>query len=134
MTGSKAPFPPARGRARPVPVDASRVARAREGLPAAARATRLAGLLSLIAEPVRLRILCALDDDAELTVGDLAAALGASQDQVTYGLRLLRAAGLVLARKDGRTVWNRLADDPGPLPLRRSVCQLTATAGTEKGG
>jgi DNA-binding transcriptional ArsR family regulator len=99
------------------PIDADRVAHARARVPSLDEASRLTSLLSLIADPVRLRILYALDVCEELCVGDLALALGANEDQVTYGLRLLRTAGLVLTRKDGRVVYNRLAPD-FPEPLR----------------
>lgn len=69
-----------------------------------------------MADPIRLRILYALDLTDELSVGDLAVALAVTEDQVTYALRLLRTAGLVLARREGRVVYNRLvADFPEPL-------------------
>jgi DNA-binding transcriptional ArsR family regulator len=99
------------------PIDPDRVAHARGRLPSLDDASRLTSLLSLLADPVRLRILYALDVTEELCVGDLALALGANEDQVTYGLRLLRTAGLVIARKEGRVVFNRLAAD-FPEPLR----------------
>jgi len=103
----------------------------RERLPTAEDAARLAGLLSIMAEPVRLRLLYALDLSDELCVGDLALALGASEDQATYGLRLLRTAGLVISRKQGRTVLYRLAED-FPEPLRehclRQLIDLTRHA------
>ena len=99
------------------PIDPERVEHARGRLPSLDDATRLTGLLSLIADPIRLRILYALDVTEELCVGDLALALGANEDQVTYGLRLLRTAGLVVGRKEGRVVFNRLAAD-FPAPLR----------------
>jgi DNA-binding transcriptional ArsR family regulator len=104
------------------PIDAQRVAHARDRVPSLADASRLTSLLSLIADPVRLRILYALDVTEELCVGDLALALGANEDQVTYALRLLRTAGLVLTRKDGRVVFNRLAPD-FPAPLREHCLQ-----------
>jgi ArsR family transcriptional regulator, lead/cadmium/zinc/bismuth-responsive transcriptional repressor len=98
------------------PVDAARVAHARSRLPSADDAARLTSLLSLLADPVRLRLVYALDVSDELCVGDLALALAVSEDSVSYGLRLLRAAGLVVTRKHGRVVFNRLAADfPGPL-------------------
>ena len=52
------------------PVDADGVARARERLLPAEDATRLASVLSLLADPVRSRILYALDLVEELCVGD----------------------------------------------------------------
>jgi len=108
-----------------------RVADVRERLPTAEDAARLASLLSIMAEPVRLRLLYALDLSDELSVGALALALGASEDQATYGLRLLRTAGLVISRKQGRSVLYRLAED-FPEPLRehclRQLIDLTRHA------
>ncbi len=112
------------------PVDPDRVAHARTRLPSADDAARLTGLLSLMADPVRLRLIYALDIVEELCVGDLALALGVSEDSVSYALRLLRTAGLVVTRKDGRVVFNRLAAD-FPAPLRdhclRQLIALTHT-------
>ena len=108
------------------PIDAARVARARSRVPNAEDAARLTGLLSLMADPVRLRLLYALDVVDELCVGDLAIALDVSEDSVSYALRLLRTAGLVVNRKHGRVVFNRLADD-FPAPLRdQCLRQLVA--------
>ena len=99
------------------PIDPTRVAHARSRLPSADDAARLTGLLSMMADPVRLRLIYALDVAEELCVGDLALALDVSEDSVSYALRLLRSAGLVATRKQGRVVYNRLADD-FPEPLR----------------
>ncbi len=99
------------------PIDAQRVAAVRERLIDVEEASRLAGLLGLLADPSRARILYALDLVEELCVGDLALALDATEDSVGYALRVLRTAGLVATRKEGRVVYNRLA--PGfPTPLR----------------
>lgn len=112
------------------PIDAARVAAARDRLPTAEDAARLTGLLSMMADPVRLRLLYALDVVEELCVGDLALALDVSEDSVSYALRLLRSAGLVVTRKEGRVVFNRLAAD-FPAPLRdhclRQLVALTHT-------
>ena len=77
------------------PVDPERVARAQERGISAEDATRLSSLLSLLADPVRTRILYALDLVEELCVGDLALALDVSEDSASYALRLLRTAGFV---------------------------------------
>ncbi|MDQ6947849.1 MAG: hypothetical protein M3256_16685 [Actinomycetota bacterium] len=58
-----------------------------------------------------------MDEVAELCVGDLALALAATEDSVGYGLKILRTAGLVATRKQGRVVFYRLADG-FPQPLR----------------
>ena len=67
--------------------------------------------LSLLVDPLRLRILAALLVTDELCVGDLALALDASEDAVSYALRLLRTAGLVRRRREGRMAYYRLQDD-----------------------
>ncbi|RBY75949.1 MULTISPECIES: metalloregulator ArsR/SmtB family transcription factor [unclassified Blastococcus] len=113
------------------PVDPTRVAHARSRGLSAEDAGWLAGTLSLLADPVRARILYALDLVEELCVGDIALALDATVDSVGYGLRLLRTAGLVTTRKQGRVVYYRLAADfPEPLRdhcLRRLVTMSRAT-------
>jgi DNA-binding transcriptional ArsR family regulator len=112
------------------PVDAERVAQARARVLAAEDAGRLSGLLGLLADPVRSRILSALDHVEELCVGDLALALDVSEDAASYGLRLLRTAGMVQNRKVGRVVYYRLADEfPEPLLAHclRQLITLTRT-------
>jgi DNA-binding transcriptional ArsR family regulator len=99
------------------PIDAARVAHAASRLPNAADTDRLATVLGMLADPVRLRLIYALDVAEELCVGDLALVLRVSEDSVSYALRLLRGAGLVVTRRDGRMMFNRLADD-FPEPLR----------------
>jgi DNA-binding transcriptional ArsR family regulator len=92
------------------------VRRARNGVIGADDAGRLSDLLALLGDPVRVRLLYALDLVDELCVGDLALALGITEDAASYGLRMLRMAGLVQTRKEGRVVYYRLADTfPEPL-------------------
>lgn len=96
--------------------DPARVADARARSLGPDDAARLAGLLTLLADPVRVRILSTLNLVHELCVGDIALALESSEDAVGYGLRLLRTAGLVQTRKEGRAVFYRLANTfPEPL-------------------
>ena len=73
-------------------------------------AERLAELLGLLADATRARILFALGAVDELCVGDLAATLDVSEDAVGYALKVLRMAGLVRGRKEGRSVCYRLAE------------------------
>jgi DNA-binding transcriptional ArsR family regulator len=115
------------------PVDAERVAHAQARLLPAEDAVRLASVLTLLADPVRSRILYALDLVEELCVGDLALALGTTEDAVSYGLRILRTAGLVQTRKDGRIVFYRLATNfPEPL-LEHCLRQLVVLSRTAQG-
>jgi DNA-binding transcriptional ArsR family regulator len=83
---------------------------ARTTLISASDGERLANLLGLLADPVRVRILFALASVDELCVGDLALALDISMDQSSYALKQLRAAGVVGSRRDGRVIYYRLAE------------------------
>ena len=71
---------------------------------------RLAELLALLADATRARILFALGAVDELCVGDVAATVEVSEDAASYGLKVLRMAGLVRGRKVGRSVCHRLAE------------------------
>lgn len=105
------------------PVWPDQVAAARKRVLSVAESTEVASLLSLLADPVRARILDALDAVTELCVGDLALVLDASEDSVGYALRILRTAGFVSTRKEGRMVFYRLA--PGfPEPLFNHCLRL----------
>jgi ArsR family transcriptional regulator, lead/cadmium/zinc/bismuth-responsive transcriptional repressor len=116
------------------PVDPRGVATARAALLSVADAGRLAGLLGILADPVRSRILFALVAAGELCVGDLALALDVTEDQVSYAVKMLRLAGLVSFRKDGRMVCYRLSDGfPHPL-LEHCLRQLLTIASPETTG
>ena len=92
------------------PVNRERVAAARAGALSLDDAGRLGMLLGMLADPVRSRILFALAAGEELCVGDLALALDVTEDQISYALKMLRMAGLVSFRKEGRMVFYRLSD------------------------
>ena len=99
------------------PVDPERVRAARDRLPSRDEAAQLTSILSLMADPTRSRLLYALDVVSELCVGDLALALEINEDAASYALRLLRTAGLVTYRREGRVLYYRLAEG-FPEPLR----------------
>jgi ArsR family transcriptional regulator, lead/cadmium/zinc/bismuth-responsive transcriptional repressor len=115
------------------PVDAERVAAARAGVLSAGDAGRLAGLLGMLADPVRSRILFALAAAGELCVGDLALALEVTEDQVSYALKMLRLAGLVGFRKDGRMSFYRLSGGFPHQLLEHCLRQLLTIASPEAG-
>jgi DNA-binding transcriptional ArsR family regulator len=108
------------------------VAAARAEMLSTGDAGRLAGLLGMLADPVRSRILFALAAAGELCVGDLALALEVSDDQVSYALKMLRLAGLVSFRKDGRLACYRLSEGfPHPL-LEHCLRELLTIAAPEE--
>jgi DNA-binding transcriptional ArsR family regulator len=110
------------------PVSPERVAAARAGVLPVAEAGRLGGLLGMLADPVRSRILFALSAAEELCVGDLALALEVTEDQVSYAVKMLRLAGLVAFRKDGRMVFYRLSDGFPHQLLEHCLRQLLTIA------
>jgi len=60
-----------------------------------------------LAEPLRLEVIQILHND-ELCVCDLCARLNLSPSKLSFHLRALRQANLVLSRQDGRWVYYRL--------------------------
>lgn len=72
---------------------------------------RLAETFRALAEPGRIRIICALLEAGELRVGDLAARTSLSETACSHSLRLLRNERVVRYRKDGRSVLYALDDD-----------------------
>ena len=63
-----------------------------------------------LGDPTRLQILCALRDGGELCVCDLAWIMERSDALVSHHLRVLRTAGLVASRRDGKMVMYRLVE------------------------
>lgn len=91
-------------------VDHGRVAATRDRLVSPEEAARLAGLFRLLGDSTRARLLYALLEAGELCVCDLAATVEVSETAVSHALRLLRTAGVVRPRRDGRKIYYRLDD------------------------
>ena len=91
-------------------IDPGRVEAARGLLPKRDELEGLAGLFRLLGDATRARILYVLLEAGELCVCDLAASIGAAETTVSHALRLLRTAGIVRARRAGRTIHYRLDD------------------------
>lgn len=70
----------------------------------------LAKYFRVLADRVRLRILEVLAEEGELSVGELVDRLGVAQPNVSNHLACLRWCGFVEARREHRTVYNRIAD------------------------
>jgi DNA-binding transcriptional ArsR family regulator len=70
-----------------------------------------AATFDALSEPMRRRILELLRD-GERGVGELVERLGLSQPGVSKHLRVLREAGLVRVRPDGRRRWYGLRAEP----------------------
>jgi ArsR family transcriptional regulator, lead/cadmium/zinc/bismuth-responsive transcriptional repressor len=75
--------------------------------------------------PVRSRILFAPATVGELCVGDLALTLDVIQDQVLYGLKMPRRAGLAWFRKAGPVVFCQLGHGIPHPRLEHCLPKLT---------
>jgi DNA-binding transcriptional ArsR family regulator len=86
-------------------VDPARVAAVRERLVPAAVAGQMATVFKVLADQTRCRITAAIIEAGELCVCDLAATVDMSESNVSHHLRVLRANGLVRARRAGKMVF-----------------------------
>ena len=80
-------------------------------LPAAA-ASAAAAQAKALGDPTRLTIAAALRDARELCVCDLSWIVERAENLVSHHVRVLRTAGLVSSRRDGKMVMYALTD-PG---------------------
>lgn len=71
----------------------------------------VAARFRVLAEPVRLGILQALESAGECSIGELAESLDLSQPNVSKHLKILLEAGLVARRQEGNTVYCSIGDD-----------------------
>ena len=83
---------------------------------------RAAPLFAALADPTRLAILDRLRS-GERSVNELCGYTSARQSLMSFHLKALRDAGLVFARKEGRTVWYAL-DPSGVARLERLATLL----------
>lgn len=76
----------------------------------AVTAERLAERFRALADPTRLLILDHLRRDGEAAVGEIAARVDGSQQNISKHLAVLRAGGMVTRRKLGTSSLYRVAD------------------------
>lgn len=70
----------------------------------------LAELFKVFGDSTRIKILSALSG-GELCVCDVSTAVGMTSSAVSHQLKILKSAGLVSFRREGKTVFYALADD-----------------------
>jgi DNA-binding transcriptional ArsR family regulator len=76
----------------------------------AAQANEAAAVMRMLSHAGRLRVLCHLVSDGEVSAGELTRRIGLSQSALSQHLARMREEGLVVARKDGLSVHYRVAD------------------------
>lgn len=85
-------------------------------------AGRAASLLRTLANERRLMILCQLVE-GELSVGALQTRVGLSQSALSQHLALLREEGIVATRREGQSIFYRVAD-PAALRVLQTLAEL----------
>lgn len=75
-----------------------------------ARAEQVAGHAKALGDPTRLTLAAALGEGGELCVCDLAWVVERAENLVSHHLRLLRSAGLLTSRRDGKMVMYSLSE------------------------
>ena len=88
---------------------------------------QIAGLLKTIAHPIRLKILCLLQEK-EMSVGELREVVKTTNANVSQHLTILRNQGIISFRKDANFIYNRIAD-PKILELIGTMRQLFCQPG-----
>ena len=69
----------------------------------------LALLLKSISHPIRLKILCLLQDK-ELTVSEIREEVETSGANISQHLNIMRNQGIVGSRKEANYIYNKIAD------------------------
>ncbi len=84
----------------------------------------IASRLRVLGQPMRIRLIDHLDLHGETTVQALADEFGATQQNMSKHLGVLRHAGILTRRREGRVVWYALADHDA-FPLLARVAEET---------
>jgi ArsR family transcriptional regulator len=66
--------------------------------------------LKAMAHPLRLKILCILGTNEEISVQDLVERVGTSQSNISQHLSILRDKNILVSRKDANKVYYRIGE------------------------
>lgn len=96
-------------------LDLARAERLREDRLPAGTADGASTAAKALADPTRLAIAAALEAGGELCGCDLAWITGHSQKLVSHHLKVLRSAGLIESRREGKILFHGLTDSGAAL-------------------
>lgn len=92
-----------------------------------ASAAEAAKLLKALSNERRLMILCQLGD-GELAVGQIQPRVGLSQSALSQHLAVLRDQGVVATRREGQTIFYRIAD-PAAVKVVTTLAEIFCPTG-----
>lgn len=81
---------------------------------------KVSDTFQLISDPTRLKILWLLCH-CEECVNNIAVSVNMSSPAVSHHLRLLKQAGLLISRREGKEMYYKLAETPEARLLHRSI-------------
>jgi DNA-binding transcriptional ArsR family regulator len=110
-------------------VDPERVRAVRARLVSRPVAGQMAVVFKVLADQSRCRLMAAIIEAGELCVCDLAATVDMSESNVSHHLRVLRANGLVRARRAGKMVF--YAPDDGHIRVLLDITREHVEHGPE---
>ena len=93
-----------------------------------AEVENLSSLLKSISHPIRLKILCLLQEK-EMTVGEIRDEVETTHANISQHLTILRNQGVIGFRKDSNFIYNRIADERITelmKTMRNLFCQTAA--------
>ncbi len=70
---------------------------------------QVAALLKTMAHPIRMRILCLLQDN-EMTVGELREEVKTTNANVSQHLTIMRNKNIISSRKEANFIYNKIGD------------------------
>jgi DNA-binding transcriptional ArsR family regulator len=97
-----------------------------------AEATRLEGLFKVLANDTRLRLLHAMIRAGDLTVTQLAEAVGLRPSAVSNQLQRLVDKGILTSRRDGNRIWYHVSDPCVIGVIDIAWCLIEAPPGAAK--
>ena len=86
------------------------VEKAKENMPEEYLIQEIGDFFKVLGEPTRIKIINALFN-SEMCVCDLTAVIKMNQPAISHQLKILKQAGFVKYRKDGKVVYYSLKDD-----------------------
>jgi ArsR family transcriptional regulator len=89
----------------------------------------VAALLKTLSHPIRLKILCLLQDE-EMTVGAIRKEVATTDANVSQHLAVLRNQGIIDFRKEANFIHNRIAD-PRVVELIQQLQELYCSQESE---
>ena len=77
-------------------------------MPQSTQTCEIPALMKALADPIRMEVVQTLAE-GERCVCELTEALGVAQSRLSFHLKVMRQAGLITAREEGRWVYYKLA-------------------------